>query len=701
MSPISEPDSPWPGPRPYEETEWEIFFGRTRDVDLVLRRFSVQRLTILSGPSGTGKTSLLRAGIVPRLRLKRYRDQAEKAWPVLVMREWGAGFSRGKPGLLLGSLIRKSLEGITLWHDVGVKVASDLELFSTALDEAEAAGEHEPVALLERLASLDGVGGLYLILDQFEEVLRLGRSSAKEMIRLLKEIYESGLPIKMLVSLRQEHLADLRELERTVGGLMGQTVFLAPMENVTAKQAVEAAADAFKIKFIGDVVGSIIENIGLDGEESYNLLSLQAVLYDFFTECVRGISHARGLEVTAEDLDGYIGQYDLHSRHGRGLASVALERWIQRALINPSSFKGARGLKKDQMNAMVRRIAIRLGPHLSSGGFKVSQEDSDLLRKAVGDDLRTLSQGGPEQRRAVRILSPDPPLLNTGELGLSVENGERERERLSGFALSSGWSPARTANETLRAYIETLLRLKEGNIVKPVLEGSMGIGEGERWELVHDGLGQPFMEWASDRLDDWDDCSGSVVACRGITPIVLKAEDCLKANGLKIHHLRWEGCLVIPGESGLVLEGVTFEACALRGTVFESMSLRNCLFVRCDLSGTIFKNCKFDGVSFEESRPDSLAIIKSEIGEMSFQSCSLSQLTVRSVEVVGCVKFLDSEVSLSNFVDIRGRGEKSSAVFDEGCAVSYCSGDDMSWSLMDFRCRVERSKEIIVRSKVG
>lgn len=58
---------PWRGLLPYEPADAAEFFGRDTEIDACLKRFSARRRLVVVGRSGSGKSSLLRAGLVPRL----------------------------------------------------------------------------------------------------------------------------------------------------------------------------------------------------------------------------------------------------------------------------------------------------------------------------------------------------------------------------------------------------------------------------------------------------------------------------------------------------------------------------------------------------------------------------------------------------------------------------------------------------------
>ena len=60
--------APYPGLRPFQPQEAPIFFGRARQTNEMLKRLERQRFLAVVGASGSGKSSLVRAGLLPALQ---------------------------------------------------------------------------------------------------------------------------------------------------------------------------------------------------------------------------------------------------------------------------------------------------------------------------------------------------------------------------------------------------------------------------------------------------------------------------------------------------------------------------------------------------------------------------------------------------------------------------------------------------------
>src|SRR5438132_10019020 len=77
--------SPFPGVRPFEPHEAKLFFGREEQCDELLARLGRRRMVAVVGASGSGKSSLVRAGLIPALE-RGYLPSAGTSWQIAVCR---------------------------------------------------------------------------------------------------------------------------------------------------------------------------------------------------------------------------------------------------------------------------------------------------------------------------------------------------------------------------------------------------------------------------------------------------------------------------------------------------------------------------------------------------------------------------------------------------------------------------------------
>ncbi len=76
----SSASNPYPGPRPF--TAGEKLYGRDPEVSRLFYLLCAERIVVLHSPSGAGKSSLLNARLVPRLRGDRFY-----VWPTIRLSE--------------------------------------------------------------------------------------------------------------------------------------------------------------------------------------------------------------------------------------------------------------------------------------------------------------------------------------------------------------------------------------------------------------------------------------------------------------------------------------------------------------------------------------------------------------------------------------------------------------------------------------
>src|SRR5439155_3248507 len=114
--PAVDPQHPWLGLASFTEETRSYFYGREEEVAALARRVQRKLLTLLFGQSGLGKTSILRAGLVPRLRGQGY-------CPIYVRIDYAR--DAPEPAEQIKQAIRQTARLSGEWTQVGVAVAGE------------------------------------------------------------------------------------------------------------------------------------------------------------------------------------------------------------------------------------------------------------------------------------------------------------------------------------------------------------------------------------------------------------------------------------------------------------------------------------------------------------------------------------------------------------------------------------------------
>ena len=76
---------PYKGLSPYSQDDADKFAGRTKDIQRIVNSLLARRLTVLYGESGVGKSSVLRAGVIPALEREVKQNIRDDAVPKLAV----------------------------------------------------------------------------------------------------------------------------------------------------------------------------------------------------------------------------------------------------------------------------------------------------------------------------------------------------------------------------------------------------------------------------------------------------------------------------------------------------------------------------------------------------------------------------------------------------------------------------------------
>jgi tetratricopeptide (TPR) repeat protein len=200
MPPIP-PSNPFPGLRPFEAEDDHLFFGREREIGDLLRRLGSHRFLSVTGTSGSGKSSLVRSGLIPSLHAGSM-VKAGSSWRIAVMRP-----GEDPLGHLAAALDHPDVLG---QHG---------ELASTSRVLLEATLRRGSLGVVDavRHAHLFPFENILIVVDQFEELFRFrgggdvehSRSEAMAFVKLLLEAtLQKTFPVYVVLTMRSDFLGD-------------------------------------------------------------------------------------------------------------------------------------------------------------------------------------------------------------------------------------------------------------------------------------------------------------------------------------------------------------------------------------------------------------------------------------------------------------------------------------------------------------
>ncbi|MDX2937342.1 AAA family ATPase [Streptomyces ipomoeae] len=241
---VLRPTCPFRGLDVFEEEDTEFFHGREEDTERLAASIAERPLTVIVGPSGSGKSSLIRAGLLPRLRAD--------GMGVTVLRP----VPGTPPETLLAHAVVPVLEPGVGEVDRLSKAGELARLLgggsgspARAAEQAGADRGRTPQAIAALRASLEeraGQGGHLIVVDQLEEYVGAEPSAARTLLSLLLALTESpgaGRGLRIVTTARQESL-DVLLTSRTSGSLSDAVFFLAPLDAENLYRAVTGPVDA-------------------------------------------------------------------------------------------------------------------------------------------------------------------------------------------------------------------------------------------------------------------------------------------------------------------------------------------------------------------------------------------------------------------------------------------------------------------------
>jgi serine/threonine protein kinase len=343
---------PFRGLGRFEAGDRDVYFGRASEVAAALETLRSRGVAALIGPSGSGKSSLARAGVMPAIA-----EGGLGGWP----KKWDTAVVEpgADPRATIGAALARFAPG-----------AKDLS------------PEALVVALADR-AQRDGVG-VALLIDQLEEVATIASGPSQAWtVALLARLGEQVLPgVRVVVAARRDLLDPLLALGGLGRALTRGLVLIEPITDVTWGDVLDQALAAY---------GYALEDEALKGELLADL-KLTASAMPLVQFALTELWHKRSRDekkITREGLRAIGGIAGALERHADAtLAAIAREhpavelaaRGVLLALTTPQGTRAARKMTEleaaagpgrgDVIEAFERARLIVPGP----GGVTLAHE---------------------------------------------------------------------------------------------------------------------------------------------------------------------------------------------------------------------------------------------------------------------------------------------------------------------------------------
>ena len=247
---------PYPGLRPFEPHEADIFFGRKRHVTDLLKRLKSQRFLAVVGPSGCGKSSLIRAGLIPALQ-GGFMARSKCQWSFAVFRPGNQPLQRLAVALHDSGVFGDAEEGMA--PDVQ-QLREDLEAGSRSLANR---------LILNELAQ--GTN-LLILVDQFEELFRFEREGGGDESRafvnlLLETARDRDVSAYVVLTMRTDFLGQCPVFSGLPEALNDSQYLTPRLTREEIETAVVGPARMFGGEVEPNVVARILNEMGTDPDQ--------------------------------------------------------------------------------------------------------------------------------------------------------------------------------------------------------------------------------------------------------------------------------------------------------------------------------------------------------------------------------------------------------------------------------------------------
>jgi WD40 repeat protein/energy-coupling factor transporter ATP-binding protein EcfA2 len=241
--------NPFPGLRSYDYEDHALFFGRDSHIQELKNKLLDGRFLALIGSSGSGKSSLIKAGLIPSLE----KSESDKAWKVVIFRPGG------NPVRSFVTALRNALRN----DDASWETRDPASL--------EKDFSNNPQTALDLLSEISS-SNILLVIDQFEELFRYeladdfsGKKSTASFVNLLLAlINQRQFPVHAVITMRSDYLDHCTEFNGLTEVINRGYYLLPKMNPAEVQQVIEgpvkAAGASIEPQLVAGLLRELSEN---------------------------------------------------------------------------------------------------------------------------------------------------------------------------------------------------------------------------------------------------------------------------------------------------------------------------------------------------------------------------------------------------------------------------------------------------------
>lgn len=308
----------YPGPKPFTTAEAKIFYGRGEDIDQLSKLVQQQRLMVLFGRSGLGKSSLLNAGLIPRLTEIKESNQGSFHPLSIRFKSWTedridtpTSISQSHLELPEGNSYLEKLvpraEDYSLWRHFKtfqelVPTQTEFVLLFDQFEELFSFPEDQILDFRDQLSEL-----------LYSEIPQRYRSALQEKTGVLSSeelaLLYQPLDVRGLFAIRSDRLHQLDSISDRLGAILKYRYELKPLSRIQAEDAIldpaysdELVFETPRFDYTDEALDKILNHLSQNGQALIGSFELQVICQYVERGLLPGKEGVRPITIEAGDL---------------------------------------------------------------------------------------------------------------------------------------------------------------------------------------------------------------------------------------------------------------------------------------------------------------------------------------------------------------------------------------------------------------